>query len=737
MPIELESLNPETGAAPASRIKDVASLNAVVKKLVELDRDSSISRLNVQEMVDGGAPFDQRVLDETGQGDRCNLNFGDGKARVKAAASGYYDLTESVPVLAMVQTELGTVDQRVYNDRVISEEFTSMLKEWKSFSGRFQQLINKFVRHGIGFNYFEDDLDWRWHVAGLDEFKLPRLYTTCEDDCDVAVVFRDVPTGKFFSTFDKVRSDDKRWNIDECRKAVVAAQDGTGILDANSWEKFQTIAKNNDAFASTTAQDVVHLAHVWVREFSGRVTQYLTLRGGGNEDFLFKCPNRFASIDQCFTFFLYEVGSNETLHSVRGLGQDIFAMVQVLNNLRCQTVDNAKLSGSLLLQPNSDIDKEELALMFYGGATYIPPNVKVQANSLANPSQGILPIIQDMTLLMRSNTGDVNSSSPVASQTDKTKFEVQAELTKESVIPTAQMDLFYHPWKRHLTEVWRRVSSRAVKSSDPGGRDVWDMRRRCVARGVPIEAIYSAKRIEPMRALGMGSPTNRLLALDEFMQYYGSLDAVGQNNLLRDRFAQKVGYSQVDRYVPRMAVGGRQPLDVEIAELQNAALSQGVLASVSVLPNDQHIIHLQQHLPSLTNDLDYMEAGQGTPQLLETVKAKLDHITAHSQLLKPDKLQGAVVAELGRQYNNAAQRVQSALEHADRNTAKQLAAAPPRTDKLVENEQLHQQKLQQLAEDHELAKRITQEKAAQRRAIDDADEAAKLRRTQARLSGRG
>ncbi len=735
MPIELASLNPETGAAPKSRIKDVASLNAVVKKLVELDRESAIARVNVQDMIDGGAPFNQRVLDETGQGDKCNLNFGDGKARVKAASSGYYDLTDSVPVLAMIQTEMGTVDQRVYNDAVISEEFTAMLKDWKLFSGRFQQLVGKFVRHGIGFNYFEDDLDWRWHVAGLDEFKLPRLYTTCEDDCDVAVVFRDVPTGKFFSTFDKVQAGDTRWNIDECRKAVIRAQDGTMVNDPNSWAKFQTMAKNNDAFASTTAQDVVHLAHVWVREFSGRVTQYLTLRNGGNDDFLFKCPNRFTSVDQCFTFFLYEVGSNETLHSVRGLGQDIFAMVQVLNNLRCQGVDNAKLSGSLLLQPTSDVDKEDLAIMFYGGATYIPPNVKVQTNSLGNPAAGILPIIQDMTLLMRSNTGDVNTSSPVASQTDKTKFEVQAELTKESVIPTAQMDLFYHPWKRHLTEVWRRVSSRFIKSNDPGGREIWDMRRRCVARGVPIEAIYSAKRVEPMRALGMGSPTNRLMALDEFMQYYGSLDTVGQNNLLRDRFAQKVGYSQVDRYVPRVAAGGRQPLDLEIAELQNAALSAGV--PVSVLPNDQHILHLQQHLPSLTNDLDFIEAGQATPQLLAAAKAKLAHITKHNQLLKPDKLQGATVSELARQYNNAAERVQSALEHADRQTAKQVAADPPRTDKLVENEQLHQQKLKQMSEDHLLSQKITQEKADQRRAINDAEEAAKLRRTQVRLTGGG
>lgn len=746
MESDLKSLDPVTKAPPPRRVLDAASLNTIVSKIAESDTGSALARIDVQQMADGAPPFDPIWLKNTGQDGRCNLNFGDAKAQLKAEQSGYYDLTDSVPTLAMVLTDYGQADdpQRAYWNAVMSEEFHRLLKDWKAFDKKHQLLVQRFTTHGLGFLYFKDDVDWRWECAGMDEFKVPRNTPLDEDEVDVAVCFRDVTIGKLYGWIRDLDPADKRWNRTEVETAILKAADkNVTAHSAQLWEKMQATLKNNDVFASTTAQDVVHIAHAWVREFSGKVSHYITLAQGGNTDFLFKSEDRFSCTNECFTYFTYEVGSNGSLHGVRGKGHEIYATVQVLNSLRCQMVDNAKLAGSLLLQPKTESDSEDLAILFYAGATYIPPTVEVKNGQLNNPSQGILPVIRDMSMLMNRNAGETAAESSDNS-TDKTRFEVAANLAKEAVLPTASMNLFYQPWGRHLGEVWRRVSNKKLLKSDPGATEVFEMRKRIVARGVPEQAIFEATRVIPIRAIGYGSPAMRQAALDDSMKYYGSLDPVGQNNLLRDWFAQKVTYAQVDRYVPRIEQNGRQPLDQEVAELQNVAMSAGV--PVSVVPNDHHIIHMFAHLPSLEHDLDFLESGQGSPQLLTSAQIKAQHLADHLKLLKPDALNETLVSELNRRFNNASERVQAATEHAQRDQAKQIAAqmqAPggegPTGPSAKSQAMLEESRTKQqiMVQEHELGMRLDEQKANQKMALDDADEARKINSTAARARFQG
>lgn len=672
--LELQTLDPVTLRAPATRISDVASLNAIVKKIIIADTGSALARQPVQEMADSKPPFNQQFLIDSGQEHRCNLNFGDGKRAIKAEMAGYLDLTESVPMLANIYTDFGKDEtERSEFSSIISEEFHRTLKEWPDFDQRHQSLVQKFCTHGVGFLYFRDTVDWHWQVAGLEDFKVPRTTSLSASECDIAIALRDVSVGKFYSWFRDVDEKDKRWNLKECKTAILKAFDTQLIFSDGAWEKFEQIIKNNDIWASTTAQEYVRLAHVWVREFSGKMSQYLTLRMGGNSNFLYKCENLYDNVFQCFNFFPYEIGSNGTIHGVRGKGHEVYPLAQVLNRLRCQIVDNAALAGSLLLQPATAEDAEDMAIVFYAGAVYIPPNVKVQNGQLNNPSANVMPIIQDMSLLIQADAPSAQVKNDA--QPEKTKFQNQIEAAKESVLPTANLILFYQAWGRHLKEVWRRFTNDELRPIDPGGKEIWAFRRRCHIRGVPLAAILAAKRIQPYRAMGYGSPTMRVMALDEFMQYFGSLDPVGQNNLLRERFAFRTGWDGVDKFVPKAQAGGRASLDVEIAEMQDVCMSAGI--QMRVLGNDNHILHLQQHLPSIDNDLTQIEGGQGTPQLMTNVQVKIQHIGQHIDLLKPDKLQEKVVAELRRQYNNTAERVQAAMAHAARQAAKQQAQAQP------------------------------------------------------------
>src|SRR5438045_196382 len=173
--IDLRQIDAETGKAPLTRIADAASFNNVVRKIVERDLGSALNRQDVQQMIDGAPPFEPQFLVESGQEGRSNINFQDGKKEVRRKMLGYYDLTDSVPVLAIVHSEFGKdINDRQRYNMIMSEEWTRMLKDWPTFSTYFQLLIQKFCSHGVGFVYRLDDLVCKWLVAGLTNFKLLR-----------------------------------------------------------------------------------------------------------------------------------------------------------------------------------------------------------------------------------------------------------------------------------------------------------------------------------------------------------------------------------------------------------------------------------------------------------------------------------------------------------------------------------------------------------------------------------
>src|SRR6185295_1284135 len=100
-----------------------------------------------------------------------------------------------------------------------AEEFHRTLKGWENFDSYHQLLVKKFCSHGIGVLYFPDDYDWRWQVAGLEDFKFPRMTTLSTDEMDIVAVYRDVTVGKLYSWIKDVKPSDTRWNLQETRQA--------------------------------------------------------------------------------------------------------------------------------------------------------------------------------------------------------------------------------------------------------------------------------------------------------------------------------------------------------------------------------------------------------------------------------------------------------------------------------------------------------------------------------------
>jgi hypothetical protein len=706
-PLDLKGVDLITGTAPKERVADVHAARSIYLSLKKADEGSSRNRALIDGMFNGTPPFNANDLREVNQADRTNLDFGEAAAIKEQALAGYYDLTNSVDMLARVKTSYGTPEQSAEWNDIISEEFHRVLREWKEFEFNHQRLSDIFVSHGVGVCYFEDEIDWRYRVTGFNEFRIPRGTRANESEIEVATLERDFRADELYQFIrDPEVARGLGWDVKTAREALkrACAQETTSTV--GDWERLEVELKNNDLLYGTAKSKVIRVVHMWVREFSGKVSHLIFLqdplpngRDGkkNDEKFLFKKCDRFSSTTNCFVTFTYGVG-NGTYHGIRGLGFKIYPHIQVINRLRCGLVDGALLSSSLIVQPSDSSSRalDDLTLTYYGPYALFPPGLKIVDKAVPNMQQNILPVINDMAMQMQNNTGAYQTRAVTPEGQSRTAYEVKAQLQKEAILTSSAINLFYHPWKRLLKEIYMRISRRGYTAKEPGGKEAIEFRKRCLKRGVPEEAIYRVYQVDPVRAIGFGSPQARTAAVDETMQIFGSLDEMGRLNLLRDRIAARLGQETVDRYLPAPPSALRPPVDAKIAVLENSSISNGSFIPVS--PGENHFIHAQIHLQAANVLEQATLQGDNDPQAAyKALSLLVAHLEEHVARLTEDltrRDEVKVMIQRVQQLRAMANRVRDELQAQAENAAKaQQAEADRQMTALVSEHEAMKKKL--------------------------------------------
>lgn len=736
------------GKPPKTRLKDAQAAFSIYSNLMDADAESAAQRVKVQAMLDGEPPYNPSTLKNLGQSYRSNLNFLEASSDLEYALSAYSDLVNGVPQIAQVKTNFGDENQKGAFSQIISEEFDRVLrKDWDEFFYNQQRLAHEFVAYGVGFAFFEDGTDWRWKVAGLKDFYVPRGIPASDSRIEFCCARRSYYAHELYQYIkDPKAAREVGWDVDETRRAIINAVPADTSGSRLEWEEIQVMLKDNDLSLSFARSAEIQTIHYYVREFDGRITHAIGLRDGSNRNFLFRKDGRFENINQALVLFTYGIGTNGTLHSIRGLGYKVYPHIQVTNRLRNAIVDATLLSTSVMIQPQTMEDLSNLTIAYNGPMAILPPNLNIVERATPNLSGNILPVAQELTTVRRNNTGSYASQVYSVGSQERTATEVNAQLEREAVLSTQAQNFYYVPWGKLLSEQFRRLARLDWREDEPGGNVAVEFHRRLRSRGVPKEALTAVYDVSPLKAVGYGSAQARLLAYNEFMQMLPMLDETGRANVLRDRIAVRVGYDQVDRYMPAPNVPNRLPVDAKIAELENDSMQSG--RGVSVQAGENHAVHLQIHAVDAIRFLTALEQNAAPPvESLRYLSLQYPHMTAHYQQIVNDKSRQAALGQykdvlnrmrqqiqaLGNQVERAQRQQQEALTRMQQQQAQQ--ALQSQIDQVRTQERSdYAVKLAKVQADAQIdaaaaeAKiRIKSEEARQRMALRDAQTAQKLR----------
>lgn len=627
------------------RIKNPAMLSGAYQYLFTSDLGSSRARAKVQSQVDGDPPFSSDQDRLLGLAGRTNANWGYASQSQQDIERPYNDVFDSIDVFGSTPLRAGFADELARQQwaPVIAEEISRMIRNWPKFTYNRLLCVHLFTMFGVAFTYREDKFDWRFKVTSLQWLKVPRhTEATIEDqDFFCARVYMS-PVELKKKIRDPVAAELAGWNVQAVLDAIEETAQPTAI-DTSNPETLQETVKDQDYFSGAGAI-TVDLVHGWVREMDGSISHVIG-RYDGEGDFLYKCEGMYSSMSEFVTAYTDGVGSNGDFYSIRGNAWRGFNSSLYLNLMTCKAVDMANWSSTPHIKAQDEDALIDTLIRPSGPYNIISSQAEFVEIEHVPFQQNLIPMIQEIKGIfgMRSRqAGGANRYTGGA--TPRTAEEVKTEAAIDGQLTTAGMDLYFLSWLNDFKEIVRRVCSRELSASHPGGAEAFKMRKRCAERGVPLEAIYNVDvdAIEINRGVGKGSAQERRAVFSQLMPNIGSYDPKGQQILLRQYTASLAGTSFANLLVPAEP-GTRPPVDVQIANMENALMSLG--QPVVLEPNQDHVVHVATHLSKLAEingalaneQMEFAPAIQLLGPIWRHATEHMAYISDNNPLKKPFK----------------------------------------------------------------------------------------------------
>ena len=729
---ELATLD-KAGKPPRERIKKASHARTVFVRVQDDDLVNAANRAEHQDLLDGGQPYVSSELTEANMSGITNLNFGGAEQKLERAMAPYYSLVQSPEDHVEVHTLYGPEDERGDIDAILSEEISRTQRESPLFSYQTLLCIQKFVKDGLGVVYFPDEDDWRYRGAGLGQFYFDRQTVPCESEQEIVFATEEYLVTRLFESIDGLEpGEESDWNPAAVKQAILKGAKDSSHYD--NWERLQDELKNNDVFASRVCPPVP-VVHMWIREFDGTWSHYMFTEDpvDGNDEFLYKCRQKYRSLTEAMVIFPYGLGTNGKIHGNRGLLYKIYPHEQQRNRSICRMIDQGILSSSIVLQAQDEESLSTIGLQYLGNTAVLGPEWKAVPIVMPDLQRSVMPAIELMERIGNDRVAGYSSENVFDGDQRKTKFEVSAHLEQSAELSDSALDFFYGPYERAQQQSVKRMTRRDYLAQEPGGREIMALHLRIVKRGVPLEAFFliDHKATRVVRAIGAGSASAKTLAIARGEEMYPRMDDVGQARYNRMKAVDIWGAGNANLFFPRDN-RRRTTLDTNVAILENSMLLQG--EEIPVLPSDKHLAHAREHVKPLLELYDAVEANQiELPDAAVRMRLLHNHAAEHVDLVSGDPAVEEEAASLRQMMQQVGEVVVNGLKEADK-LAEQAAAEGQEgggegpTPEQIKEAEMHRQKMQHSDEAHQQAIQQKAEKAAQDRSLADLNAAAKFAR---------
>lgn len=578
-------------------------------------------------------------------------------------------------------TDMGDPNKRGDWGSIVTREISHIMKRSIPYFEKYRSTFALNTLHGIAPGVWANPDIWRPRSVGIDDVLIPGGTTLDMDDLPFYAIRHSWTAPQLIR---KIRRPnvDKGWNLPLAEACLEWIDQQTTLLQSNIYPDMWSPEKQAERMKSdgaVYAADCVPSLRVfdfnfwddrgdvagWRRRVIIDAWSDPTMAGGKviggtrslDRPFSKEFKNQFlyTSGDEIYSNSRQEVISFQfadlsavapfKYHSVRSIGFLLYAVCHIQNRMRCKFTESVFEALMMYFRVKSEEDMQRALKVKMWNRGFIDETLQfIPANERFQVRADLVELglrMNDQLIADSSSSYNQNANhSP--DQTEKTKFQVMAEVNAAQSLVSAGMLQAYQYQEFEDREILRRFMR--PNSADP---EVRTFRANCLRQRVPEEILTpEAWDCTHERVLGTGNKTQSMQIAQFLMDNYMKFDPESQRKILHNVTTEVTDDSAFsDSLVPMNAVPVSD--SKHDAQLALPALMGGFQVDIKTGMN--HIEYIQEILKGMAMTVKKINqrGGVATQDEIEGLVNAGHHVEAHIKILAQDEEQKGVVKQFG------------------------------------------------------------------------------------------
>jgi len=653
---------------------DPEQVSSVCWQMRQADYSRGSDRARINRLFNGQPPYYADEAEESGI--EINVNFLESTVLGHDARQQITQALLKPGNFFQCTTDAGPVHKRRERSVVATNEAGRLMKRSLKHHELMRSKIAGYVLHGIGPAVWQDRDRWCSKAIGIEDLLIPSDMSLDFDELPLFCILRTFTAAQLTRLAEKTKVD-KGWNQPLLKKLRVWIDQetmnllGTTFPDIWSPEKTEERIKGDGGFYAGDQVPKISVFDFWYysdeNDHCGwrrrMILDDWTPPGAGGawsrnnslgfsrNEWLYNSGSRVYadSHQQIFSCQFADLSAVPPFryHSVRSLGQLVYAICHLQNRMRCRFSEAVFENLMMYFRVKGDDDTQRASKINLVNRGFIPQSVDFldpASRWNINTQLAELGLQENASLIARHASSYTTSMVQQATdKREKTKFEVMAETASASQLVGAALQQVYSYQTFEYRENFRRLTRE--NSIDP---EVLTFQARCKRQGVPDSILFNPEAwdIEAERVMGGGNKAMEMAIAQQLLSMRNLYDPEPQRQILRD-----VTLAVTDDAARAKALVPDAPQvsdSVHDAQLRFGSLMAG--GEVKPKSGVNHVEVVETLLAGMEREVQRIQQTGGVPESGKEIMGLANvalHVAQEIQMLAQDPGEKARVKQYG------------------------------------------------------------------------------------------
>lgn len=437
------------------------------------NRARAIRNKEIQDVYNGKPPYDQKELEDQGQGWRSNVSTQFLSSIVDRVTPRFQDAIHNVKYLSASELP-DSYDDYINKSELFQAKTTQLVRKWTGWQDFVQRVTTEDVLQGYTAALSIDEHNWRPRTFRQEDVYFDENTAQETHRLDCFCVQQDFYIHELISLLEEPETSEKAgFNVDNLKKAIEHAMPPREDLPSDPRQLSDMAREGSLFFSWHQASKMIQTVHVFVRNYTGGIDHWWVNRNssvigrdtqpgamsedssaGGEE--LFFGDGVADQMEDIITLFTFQSG-NDRYFGSKGLGRLLVNIAISIERERNLYFDQQYIAG-LLIGTAEEKDIPFLQPKVLSPFLILPKGFELLAQQLQFNSEAFTGLDNKLSGICEIIAGTfIPEQIQSNGQSQQTATEATIDATKEEEIKQGILNRWWSQFTRLISQLQRRI----------------------------------------------------------------------------------------------------------------------------------------------------------------------------------------------------------------------------------------------------------------------------------------